>query len=213
MRLHVGARGAPAFAVFLRHLVGAHALLLGAVEIRVVREPRLARRLDEYSLERVVRAQRRDMERPAAAVVFAAQGLVVLGALEVRQHVGVGPAGVAERGPAVVVAAVAADVDHGVDGARAAERAPARLVAAPPAQSGLRHGLEGPVVDRRRHHEHHRRGRIHHPGIAAAARLQQADAHRGILRQPAGEHAAGGAAARDHIVEVIQASSRPSSAR
>ena len=103
MRLQVGARRAPALAVFLRHLVGAHALLLRAVEVVVARKSRLLRGVDENPLERVAGAQAGDMQRPAAAVIFAVQRFVVLRALEVRQHLGVGPARVAERRPAVVV--------------------------------------------------------------------------------------------------------------
>ena len=45
-----------------------------------------------------------DVERPADPVVFVRAPLLMLGALEVRQHLVEGPAPVPELGPDVVVA-------------------------------------------------------------------------------------------------------------
>ena len=90
-------------------------------------------------------------QRAVGAVPFALAADVVLELAEVREHVGVGPARVAERGPAVVVVAMAADVDEPVDRARAAQRAAARPVDLATVHSGVRLGLELPVVDRVEH--------------------------------------------------------------
>ncbi|KTT54467.1 hypothetical protein SB7C_12330, partial [Staphylococcus epidermidis] len=78
---------------------------------------------------------------------------VVLRALELGQHVGVAPAGIAERSPVVVVGAMAADVDHGIDGRRAAEALAARLIADAAVQAFLRHRVERPVVELAREHQ------------------------------------------------------------
>src|SRR4030095_511843 len=64
---------------------------------------------------------------PAGAVPGRRAPLLVLGAEEVGQQVGVAPAGAGVGvAPAVVVERVAADVDHAVDGRAAPERTPAR---------------------------------------------------------------------------------------
>ena len=125
----VAARRAPALAVLLRHLVGAEAFLLLGIEILADAELRLARGLQIDLPHRIVGARSRDMQRAALAVIFAVEFGIILRALEVGQHVGIGPAGVAERGPVVVIASVAADIDHGVDRGRAAEPLAARLIA------------------------------------------------------------------------------------
>ena len=59
MRMEIGARGAPAFAILLGQLVDAEAFLLLAVEIVAHRQLRLARGLDENVVERVVGARAR----------------------------------------------------------------------------------------------------------------------------------------------------------
>src|SRR5215472_6882246 len=142
MRVDVAARGAPAFAVLLRHLIDAEPLLLGAVEIVANAELPLARALQEHLAHRIVRLRTLDMQWAALAVIFAVKLGIVLRTLEVGQHVGVGPAGIAERGPLIVVGTVAAAVDHGVDRRGASEALAARLVADAAVQSLLRYGVE-----------------------------------------------------------------------
>src|ERR1700733_13225021 len=145
--VNVAARRAPALATPLRDLVAAEAFLLLAVEILGGAELGLARGLQVDLPHRIVGSQPRDMERAALAVILAAELGIILRTLEVGQHVGIGPAGVAERGPVIAIAAVAADIDHRIDRGRAAEPLAARLIADPPVEAGLRHGIEGPVVD------------------------------------------------------------------
>ena len=148
------------------------------------------------------RRQVLDVERAAGAVPGVGAALVVLGPLEVGQHLGPGPAGVARGRPVVVVARLAAHVDHGVDRARAAEHLAARLVAAAAVQPRLRHGLEGPVGGAvlRQHGEPGRAVDQH--ALVDRAGLEQADRDRGVFAQPAGEHAARRAAADDDVVEL-----------
>ena len=151
------------------------------------------------------------MERAALAVILAVEFGIVLRALEIGQHVGIGPAGVAERGPLVVIAAVAADIDHRIDRGRAAEALAARLIADPAVEAGLRHGIERPVVDLAGDHQDHRARRRHHPIVVLAAGLEQRHRRCRILRQPARHRAAAGAAAHHHEIECIRHAHPPSS--
>src|SRR5712691_825730 len=129
MRMDIGPRGAPAFAVFLRHLIEAEAFVILGIEILADPKLGLARRLQKGLLHRVIGAQFVDGEWASLAVIVAAEIGIVFRALEVWQHVGERPAGVAQRRPLIVVAAVAANVDHGIDRGGAAEPLAARLIA------------------------------------------------------------------------------------
>ena len=103
VRMHIGARRAPALAIMLRHLVDAEAFLLLGIEVLAHAELRLLRGLQEDLLHRIVGAQPVDAQRAVLAVIRAVELRVVFRALEIGQHVGERPAGVAERGPLVVV--------------------------------------------------------------------------------------------------------------
>src|SRR5205085_12409546 len=129
VRMDIAARCAPALALVLRHLVDAEPFLIGAVEIVADAELRLARALQKHLLDRIVGAKPRDAQRAALAVILAAELGIALRALEAGQDGGIAPPGVAERGPVIVVGAVAADIHHRVDGAGAAEPLAARLIA------------------------------------------------------------------------------------
>ena len=172
MRMHIGARRAPALAVVLRHLVGAESFVIFGVEILADAELRLLRCLPENVMHGIAGAQLVDAQRAALAVILAVEFGVVLGTLEIGQHVRIRPAGVAERGPVVVVPAMAADIDHGVDGRRAAEPLAARLIADAAVEPLLRHGLERPVVDLARNHQDQRERRGHHPVVVLATGIQ-----------------------------------------
>ena len=101
--LQIGARRAPALALVLRHLVAAEPFVVLFIEVLADAELRLARGLMEDVMDRIVRAQPVDMQRAALAVIFAVEIAIVLRALEIGQHVRIRPAGIAERGPVVVV--------------------------------------------------------------------------------------------------------------
>ena len=79
----------------------------------------------------------------ADAVVVVVELLVLLEAAEVAEHILVVPLVIAadRRGPAIVVLALAAHVDHGVDGAAAAEGAAHGHDGSAAAELGLRHRL------------------------------------------------------------------------
>ena len=203
VRQQVRARCAPPFAVLLRDLVEADAFLLRAVEIVGERQAGLPRGFQVARMERVAGAQVAHPQRAVAAVPRIVEALVVLAQAEVRQHVVVAPAFVAERGPAVVVDAMAADIDHRVDRRRTAQHLAARLVADAPAEARLRHRVEGPVVDAGRHHRDRAGRHVDERAVAAAAGLEHADGHGRVLGQPPGDDAAARTAAHDDVVESL----------
>ena len=203
-RMNVAARRAPALAVLLCDLVGAEAFLLLGVEVLADAELSLARGLQVDIPDRIVGSQPRDMERAALAVILAVEFGIVLRALEVGQHIGIGPAGVAKRCPLIVIAAVAADVDHRIDRRRAAESLAARLIADASIEAGLRHRIERPVVDLAADHQDHRARRGHDPVVVLAAGFEQRHRRPGILGKAARHRAAAGAAANHHKIECIR---------
>ncbi len=197
--------GAAALTVAVRDLVHEGAILLGAVVVGRIGDALGGGGVDEHLVEWAGVARITDVERAAAAVpaVVAVAQFVVLGLLEVWQHVVVGPAGVAQRAPVVVVPAVAAHIQHGVDGTAAAQRLAARLVAAAAVQAGLGYGLVGVVVDPGRHHGHQAGRRVDQHAAVGAARLQQAHRHVGVFRQAGRQHAAGRTSADDDVVKIL----------
>ncbi len=146
--------------------------------------PACSGRLEHRVDERVHRAAVGHRHRAAGAVVGVLAALVVLRALEVRQHVVVAPALAAGGRPAVVVGAVAADVDHRVDRAAAAEHPAPRQVQAAVAEPGL--GLAEQVPVEARLEQRRERGRDVDLRLGVlAAGLEQRHAHVGVLAQPA----------------------------
>ena len=125
--------------------------------------------------------------------------LVVLGPLEVREHLVVRPARAALLGPAVEVGAVTAEVDHRVDRARAADHAAAREVQAPAAEAGLLLAEEIPVEVGLEDEREHRRDVQLRCGVRPS-RLQQEHRDVRVLAQAAGEHAARSPGSDDHVV-------------
>ncbi len=145
-------------------------------------------------------ADRRAPQRAAEAVEgrIAARG--VLEALEVRQHLGIAPAVVAECPPAIVVLALAANRNQPIDRAGSAERLPARPVDPAVVHSGLRLGVKAPVDA----------GIEHRLGIAdrdvdprvrvARTGFEQQHGMPAVSREAIGEDATGGASADDDVV-------------
>ena len=104
----------------------------------------------------------------------------------------------------IVIAAVAADIDHRIDRGRAAQPLAARLIADPAIEARLRHGIEGPVVDLAGDHQDHRARRGDDPVVVPAAGFQQRHRGLGILGQAAGHRAAAGTAAHHYKIERIR---------
>ena len=114
-RMQIAPRRAPALAVVDGQLVGSEAFLLKAVEIVGQRMAGLGARGYRRGENRIWRRRLGDLQRSLPAVVRVRTALQRLGTLEVGQHVGIAPAGQAHLAPLIIVARVAANIDHAVD--------------------------------------------------------------------------------------------------
>ena len=126
---------------------------------------------------------------------------VVFSALEQRQHVIVRPAGIAKRGPVVVVPPVSSHIEHRIDRARAPKGLAARLISAAAIQAGLRYRLVRIVVDFGWHHRDEARRRMNQDALVPPAGFQQTDRNVRILRKARGQHAPGRTGADDNVVK------------
>ena len=194
-------RAADAPAAALVDLEVADALVGAAIEVGGFRDAGLFRGVTDR-IEQIP-AQPLAFHPPSAAgavnVVHA--GVMVLGAAEIRKNIVPGPAGIAELAPVVVVARLAAHVDHAVDRGAAAEDSSARVVERPPVQPRFRLGPVAPVGAGIAHAVQVTDRDLDPDVVVAPAGLQQGDRRGGVLAEPVGEHAAGGAGAHDHVVE------------
>ena len=198
-RLDIGARGGPAFAILLRDLIEAHALLLFAVEIIPNRQLQIAGSLDKGEAARIGPFLVGYRERPVAAMIGIAAALIAFRFLEIGQDIIIGPAAASHRRPIVIIPFVAADIDHRIDRARSAQTAPARLIAGATVQPLLGHRVELPVgvLQQERHHPR----RLDQKIVIPSAGLDQAHRALAVLAQPSRDCTAGGTAADDDDVK------------
>ena len=140
-------------------------------------------------------------QRAAGAVIFVGAALLVLGLLEIGQHVVIAPAGIAALAPAIVILVLAAHIQQAVDRTRTAEHLSARLEHLPAVQSRLRLGLVHPVdgffLEQFSVAERHVDPEI---GVLRSG-LQQQHGMLAVGAQAIGEHASGRAGADDDVVE------------
>ena len=155
---------------------------------------------DEAMGERQDGAVVLDLERPALAAHLGVAALhVVLGLLEVGQHVVVAPAAAAHLRPAVEIGRRAAHIEHAVDRARAAHDAPARPFHAPLAGALLGLGRVVPVDQRVADQRAHAGRDMDHRMPVARAGLQQ-DHRRARFRQTRRDHASGRAGTHHDVI-------------
>ena len=151
--------------------------------------------------QRIGVAPVRHRQRAAGAVIFVGAALLVLGLLEVGQHVVITPAGIAALAPAIVILVLAAHIQQAVDRARSAQHLAARLkhlaAVQPRLRLGLVHPVDGFFLEQLAVAERHMDPDV---GVLRAGLKQQ---HRmlAVGAQTIGEHAAGRAGADDDIVE------------
>ena len=199
-RAQIGPPGAASAAVFLGRLHVAKAFLFGAVVVVVARIADLDPGLDQRVGNRKPLVRTDDIQRPADAVKRGRRPLQILGLLEVRQHLVVGPSTVAHLRPAVVVGGLATHIKHRVDRARPTQHAAARHRNFAIEQVRLGFGVEQPInggIDHRLDvADRHMDPRV--PIVAAGLEQQHRDLR--ILAQPRRQHAAGRAGADDDVI-------------
>ena len=140
------------------------------------------------------RAARTVRRRGASVVVFVQ--------FEVRQGLVPAPGGVASlRGPLVVIARLAAHVNHAVDAAAAAQGFAARVTQRAAVQARLGLGLVQPVGARVANAVQVAHRDVDPVVIVAATSLDQQHTLAGIGRQTVGQQAAGGTGADDDVVK------------
>ena len=211
-RLQIGDRGRRPSGVSLRQLIVADAFLAGAVEIGIEGYPHLLAGAEIGLADRQWRDRVRHAERSLIAVEIVGVALVVLGTLEVGQHVAIAPAGKALLLlPGVVVARVAARVDLGIDRRSAADHLGLRVAEDAVLHVLLRHGRPAPGRDALGHLGEARRHMDQRMPVAAAGFEKQHGNCR-VFAQPVGEHAACGTSANDDVVGHGNARSRKCSA-
>ena len=136
---------APTPPATLVHLEVRTAEVVAPVELVDLRNPALRGGLAPGIQDLPVDPTFLDAQFAAGAVVFVGAVLVVLAPTEHGQDIVPGPATVAELRPVVVVARLAAHVDHGVDGRAAAENLATRITDGPAVQAGFGLGSIAPV--------------------------------------------------------------------
>ena len=126
-----------------------------------------------------------------AAIARIERADAALAALEVRQHFGITPAGIALCCPVVVVASLAARAVEAIDRSRAAEGATLGRRDGPASRAFARLGLELPGVFRVVGQLDEAGRNVNEQVVVRRARFQQADRDARIGRQPIRQHAAG----------------------
>jgi hypothetical protein len=194
------ARRRPAPAALLRHLVVGRARVVAAIEIVDRRDAGLRRRFAERLQQRPAHALPLDAAFAAGAMRSALAKAMILVLLEERQHVLPAPAGESELAPMVVVAGLAAHVEHGIDRRRSADHLAARIRQAAAVEPLLRQRAVHPVGARIADGEKIADRDVVPDPVVAAARLEQEHSLVGIGGEPVGQQAAGRTGADDDVV-------------
>jgi hypothetical protein len=200
-RRHEVALGrAAALTVLDRVLVRADAFLLRAVEVVRIRMAGLLACFDEGIEKHIGAAPVGNAERPVAAMERVIAVLIAFRAAEIGQHIGEAPALKAHLTPHVIVARMAANIDHAVDGGRTAQHLAARPVKLAVVQMLLAFGPVIPVgefiadqlADACRH--------MKEDALVLAARFQKQDFLARIGGQAVGQNAAGAAGPDNDVI-------------
>ena len=200
-RPQIGKRGARPPAAPGRGLEEAGAFLARAVEVGIGGYAGFRRGDDEGFRQRIGVPPVRHRQRAAGAVIFVGAALLVLGLLEIGQHVLIAPAGIAALAPAIVILVLAADVQQAVDRTRSAQHLAARLKHLPAVQArlglGLVHPVDGLFLEQLAVAERHVDPEV---GVLRAGFEQQ---HRmlAVRAETIGEHASGRARTDDDVIE------------
>ena len=181
---------------------GAEPFLLIAVDVLRHGKARRGARFDEGPAERIFHSEANRGQRTAAAAPGVFAPAVALAAPEVRQDLGIGPAGRAFLGPTLVVEGMAPDVGHAVDRGRPAEPLAARLKDAPTCEMPLRHRVVAPVPRAAFEVRSHGRRHAYRPVIRPSPGLDEQHPEIGVFAQTRREDATSGPGAHDDVVEL-----------
>ena len=193
-----------AAAIFDGDLPGAPAFLVFAVEIVAQWELQGFGRIQKRGCDRIDAHVIADIQRPALAVKFGfSLAFVILRSPEIGQHLGVGPALIAEVRPFVIVQGMAAHIDHAVDRRRAAEGATPRNINGAVAGVFLIGGGIAPIQDPVMHQRHQRRRNMDERTVVLGPGFDQADPVGRILGQAVGQYAACRAGAGDDVIKLF----------
>ena len=195
-------RGRMAATVLYRSLVKAEAFIVAGVEVLDAAILQRCHGVEVHFVEFVRPRQMLDVERPAMAMHHAAAVVFIIFRLaEIRQHIVVSPACIAERRPFIEVAAMAAHIHHAVDRGRSAKCPAARHRNFPVLDAGVRSGGKHRIVFRMRYHPDEP-GRHTDQWMAVwRACFEQTHGNIGVFGQAVGNHAACGTRTDNHIVE------------
>ena len=177
----------------------ADAFLGGAVVIRIEGNAAIDGRRNEAVGQRQHGAILLDRHRAVTAMIFVRADGVGFGFLEIGQDVVIAPAAAAHLCPAVVVARVAAHVEHAVDRRRAAQHFSARPVQRAPAGAFLGFCKKIPVQHGVAMQLQRAGGDVNERARVGRPSLDQHDA-RAVCAQPVRQHAAGRAGTDDDVV-------------
>ena len=202
-----GLAGVPAHAALLVDLEVADAFVVAAVEVvagagcRPAAPPARRRRAAPTTGAGVSTRHSPPALADASSRIARAAPMSPRGCMKYGRHASQrqpsSPSGV---GPAVVVARLAAHVDHAVDARRAAEHLAARIAQHAAVQPGVGLGLVQPVGARVADAVQIADRDVDPGVVVAAAGFEQQHARVRVGRQPVGEQAAGGAGADDDVV-------------
>ena len=206
-RLHVGVGSRAALARPIHELIEADPGLTLAIEVAVVGQPRRLGGLDKPARGHIHMTGIRDLEWPAAPVVFIDQTVVVLHPAKVLEHPLPGPVGprrVAGESPipVVVVLGPPAHVDLGIDRGTAAEHVALGNVMDPSPQMSLRLGLVIAHELRAIDHLEDARRHVEQRVVVGRARLQKQHPGTLLAHQAGGYHAPGGPAPDNNMIDV-----------
>jgi hypothetical protein len=200
-RNEIALRRAATLAILDGKLIGANAFLLRAIEIIRIGMTGLLACLDKSIEQHVRLAGIADAERAIAAMKRAVAILIAFRTAEIGQHIRKAPAFKAELTPHVIVARMAANIDHAVDRGRPAKHLATRPVELAIVQVGLAFRLIAPVrhigadqlSDACRHVDHEVR--------ILLACFKKQNLVRRIFRKAVRKHAACAACADDDVIE------------
>ncbi|MNE33763.1 hypothetical protein D3C80_1274500 [compost metagenome] len=199
-RFQIGIGGGPAAAMMDRLLHQPETLLLGAVIVVGQLETGLRAGLNEGVEQRIVDRAALHMQRPIRAAPALLAAMAVFHALEVRQHIRIGPAMRAELLPAVKILGMATHVNEAVDRGGAADDLAARCGDAAVVEVRFGLGEIAPIIALHAHRPCECGRHLDEGAEIRPAGLDDDDGITTVFRQAVGDGGTCGAGADDDVI-------------